>query len=389
MANKIPVDTLYYTTIVTRDAKTLARNHAEFYGINKWNVGHITPARLKNKTWCGQRPRPNPHPELHGSVLPPGEFGFVSAIGTSANGGLTFQIVQPAGGLSTFEEFLVTRGQGVHSIFMSEVPAQDFPDLRDFLAGKGVPIAQSFTLDDAADVYYFDTRKALGGFYVQVVVPRTLNWRQAIKADETWDFSNEVSRPEAVSATTKATGIPHFGVIVHDAVAYTKNFARLFGVPVWRGMNWRTAQGSLSNTTCNGRAVAHAYFTGRGDVGKTPLGVPFGFEIVQPTFGPSHYKEDFLQVLGPGIHHVDLRMPIDDWSEWEAINKWLAEMGAPTCMSGELRGGPAIFHYQDMREKLGYVIEIHAPPKMKSDTPRGRWSPDYWYDFSAELDANR
>jgi hypothetical protein len=274
----------------------------------------------------------------------------------------------------------------VHSVFMSEVEQTDFPGLKDFLAREGVGIAQSFTIDAAADVYYFDTRAALGGFYVQVVVPKKPNWRDAIKVDETWDFTSEVKRPPDTSATAKAVGIPHFGVIVHDVVARTKSFARLFGMPVWRGMHWRTEPGSLEDTTCNGKPVVHAYFTGRGDVGKTPLGVPFGFEIVQPTFGPSHYKEDFLQVLGPGIHHVDLHMPIEEWSEWEAINKWLAnDLDAPTCMSGGLRGGAALFHYQDMRRKLGYVIEIHAPPKVKSNIPRPRWAPDYWYDFTAEL----
>jgi hypothetical protein len=385
MVNKIPVDTLYYTTIVAKDAKALARNHAEFYGINKWKVVHATPERLKNKTLRGQAPRPNPFPEQVGKVLPPNEFGFISALGSNATGGVTFQIIQPAGGLSTFEEFLVTRGSGVHSVFMSEVQAADFPSLKDFLAREGVPVAQSFTIDDAADFYYFDTRKLLGGFYVQVVVPRTGNWRDGIRADETWDFSAEVSRPQSVSATTKAAGVRHFGVIVHDVVAHTRNFARLFGVPVWRGMHWRTESGSLENTTCNGKPVIHAYFTGRGDVGKTGLGVSFGFEIVQPTFGPSHYKEDFLQVLGPGIHHVDVSMPIEDWSEWEAINKWLTELSAPTCMSGELRGGLGLFHYQDTRRRLGYVSELIAPPKTKSNAPRVRWAPDYWYDFTAEL----
>ena len=55
-----------------------------------------------------------------------------------------------------------------------------------------------------------------------------------------------------------------------------------------------------------GQPCNHGYFTGRADVGKNRSGVPFGFEVIQPTYGPSHYKEDFLQVLGPGIHHVDL-----------------------------------------------------------------------------------
>jgi hypothetical protein len=146
-------------------------------------------------------------------------------------------------------------------------------------------------------------------------------------------------------------------------------------------MNWRTEAGSLENTTNNGVEVAHGYLTGRGDVGKSKAGINFGFEVIQPTFGPSHYKEDFLQPLGAGIHHIDTYFPVADWDEWAAFNKWLEEeFEAPCCMSGWLRGGMALFQYQDTRKRLGYVIEIHAPhPK---DMPRTRSAPDFWFDFS-------
>ena len=103
--------------------------------------------------------------------------------------------------------------------------------------------------------------------------------------------------------------------------------------------------------------------------------------MIQPTYGPSHYKEDFLQVLGPGIHHVDLATAMEEWSEWDAVNQWLDSMGAPTCMSGWLRNHSALFHYQDTRRKLGYVTEIHPP---REPGKAGRWAPDYWYDFSAK-----
>lgn len=382
MTNSIPIDTLYYATIVAKDAKALARNHAEFYGINQWKVSHLTPDRLQNTSFRGRGRAMLVDQGLTGDHTAPGEYGFISAIGSSPSGGVTFQIVQPSVGLSTFEHFLVTRGQGVHSVFMSVVEKRDFADLKDWLASQGIGMAQSFTVDDAADFFYFDTRKALGGFYVQVVVPRTPQWQERIKADEEWDFSGEIARPAAAEAPARTVGIPHFGVVVHDVEEKVEMYSRLFGQPRWRGMHWRTEPGSLEDTTCNGKPVVHAFFTGRGDIGKTPMGIPFGFEIVQPTFGPSHYKEDFLQTLGPGIHHIDLSFPVKDWEEWEALNQWLAkDFDAPTCMSGWLRNHAALYQYQDTRKKLGYVIEIHAPKS--PGQPPGMWAPDYWYDFSA------
>jgi len=384
MVNKIPVDTLYYATIVTKDAKALARDHANFYGITRWDVVHHTTGRLKDFNFRGRTPTSPPNLGLTGPNPTPGEFNFISAIGTSDNGGLTFQIVQPTGGMSTFEHFLVTRGQGVHSLFMSVVEPNDFTKLRDWLASEGIKVAQSFSIDDAADYYYFDTRAAFGGYYLQVVAPRVKDWKSSIKTNEVWDFSNEITRPAAVKAPLNITGITHFGVIVDDVEKYVDTYAHFFGQTLWRGMHWRTEEGSLENTTCNGKPVEHGYFTGRGDVGKNPLGVDFGFEIVQPTFGPSHYKEDFLLRLGPGIHHMDLAMAIHDWDEWKVLNDWLdKDFEAPVCMSGMLRGGASLFQYQNSQKRLGYVTEIHAP--RDKDKPKQRWAPDYWYDFAGKV----
>jgi hypothetical protein len=383
MANKIPVDTLYHASIVVHDARAAARNYAEFYGITRWRVVHHTDERLSNTTVHGRKRTAPPALDLAGPMPIPGAYTFTTATGHTPSG-VEFELVQPTLGLSTFEEFLATRGEGVHSLHLAVVEPRDFPALKAWLASEGVPVGQSFTVDDVADYVYFDTRKVLGGFYVQVVVPRVPDWEAAIRADEEWDFSGEIDRPAGVEAMQQVAGITHFGVVVPDVVERVETFARLFAVSLWRGMNWRTEPGWLEDTTNNGQPVHHAYFTARADVGKNRSGVPFGFEVIQPTFGPSHYKEDFLQVLGPGIHHVDLATDMKEWDEWDAVNRWLADLGAPTCMSGWLRNHWTLFHYQDTRRKLGYVTEIHPPrPPGKAQ----RMAPDYWYDFSARAEG--
>jgi len=387
MVNTIPVDTLYYTTIVTRDAKAAALKHSEFYGIKKWRVARLTPDRLHNKSWHGRGPGRANNDGLHGNTPAGGEFGFLMVNGASDDGAVEFQLIQPICGMSTFEQFLCTRGMGVHGVFMSVMTHSDFTSLKAFLKSEGIGIAQSFVIEGVAEFYYLDTRKALGGFYVQVVVPLRADWEKAMPCDEVWDFTAEVAaQPDVAAATKRTTAIPHFGVIVHDLHAHLGTFAKLFNTDIWRGMNWRTEAGSLEDTTTNGQPVIHSYFTGRADIGKTKSGAPFGFEVVQPCFGPSHYKEDFLQVLGPGIHHIDLNFPVTDWPEWEKLNTWLDEgFKAPCCMSGWLRGRSALFQYQDTRKSLGYVTEIHAPRPPDFNGPKIRWAPDYWYDFGAPI----
>jgi hypothetical protein len=378
--NKIPLDRLRYPTIVVNDARATAKNYADFYGITTWNVLHVTPDKLQEMTIRGRVPAKPPALELAGTMPVPGEYSFISAIGSTPSGKLTFQLVQPTSGLSTFEEFLVTRGEGVHSVFATVLDENDFAALRTWLASENVPLAQSYRLGKA-DYYYFDMRKVLAGFFVQVVVPHAADWEN-VKPDEVWNFSNDVTRPKDVKAALDAEGITHFGVVIDNLQETLPAFARIFGQAVWRGMHWRTAPGSLEDTTNNGQPVVHGYFTGRSDLGTNPSGLPFGFEVIQPTFGPSHYKEDFLKVLGAGIHHVDVRVPMENWDEWERTNGWLDErFGAPTCMSGWLRNHSALFRYKDTRRKLGYVTEISAP---RTDSgPRKAWAPDYWYDFSA------
>lgn len=384
--NVIPLGTLRYVTVVVRDARISARNYAAFYGIDRWRVADLHPDRLSNATVRGRVPAPPPPLDLAGPVPIPGAYGFRSAIGSTADGSLTFQLVQPTSGLSTFEEFLVTRGEGVHSLFATVMDRADFESLARALAAENVPIAQSYRVG-GADYVYFDMGRRLAHFFVQVVVPRSDDWEAAFPVDDEWDFTAERAGAGDLAPAANARGITHFGVVVDNLSERLPSFARLFGQPVWRGMKWRTAPGSLEDPTYNGAPVDHEYFTGRADIGVNPSGLPFGFEVIQPTFGPSHYKEDFLQVLGPGIHHVDVSVPMANWEQWERTIAWLGDaFDAPTCMSGWLRNHTALFQYQDTRKRLGYVTELVAP-RPAGAAPSKRSQPDYWYDFSAVASA--
>lgn len=386
MVEKIPVDTLHHVTVVTRDARQTAREHARFYDIPVWQVINYSPERLTGTSVHGRGRSTHMDPKAVGSAAPPGVFGFLSARGTSRTNGVTFEIIQPTTGLSTFEHFLATRGKGIHSICLSVIKPEEIAPLRHFLHEHDVPLGMSYAINDKVNLLYFDTRKALGGFYTEVIVASQPDWQSTIAADETWDFSAEIPTQPGALPPQRIQGIGHFGVVVPDLEAYLGNFAILFGQPIWRLMNWRTSEWLLEDTTNNGKPVWHSFYAARANVGKTPLGIPVGFEVIQPLAGPSHYKEDFLQVLGPGIHHLDLAFPVKDWGEWAEFNRWADEdFSAPCCMSGWLRGRVHLYHYQDTRKRLGYVCEVHAPAPV--DPPKPGASEHYWYDFSAKSDV--
>ena len=82
--NKIPLDTLRYATLVVSDAKATARNYADFYGIERWNVTNATPERLQAMTIRGRVPTAPPPFDLNGPVPVPGQYGFISAIGSTS-----------------------------------------------------------------------------------------------------------------------------------------------------------------------------------------------------------------------------------------------------------------------------------------------------------------
>src|SRR6185503_2243679 len=100
----------------------------------------------------------------------------------------------------------------------------------------------------------------------------------------------------------------------------------------------------------------HGFSTARADVGRDRFGRGFGFEIVQPDFGPTHFA-DFLRSRGsPGIHHLSLNLRMSDAFQWVEFQRWMATLG-PVCMSGWLRDHSAMYNYSDLSARIGHVVE--------------------------------
>jgi hypothetical protein len=332
----LPVDQLYRTTVVVRDLGAAAREYADFYGISHWQVAQ--------------------------------HDGFVAADGTNDSGGLRFQLIEPgqaSGGI--YAAFLRDCGEGIHSFCVTRVAGSGLPALRDELEALGADLAARWQLGDSVETVLFDTRELLGGFMVEVAVADDAEWLSRLRSDETWDLSGVVARPKDLDFVKTTEGLNHFGVVVPDLQAVLPNYARLFGTKRWRGYHWHTGEGSLDEATYFGAAVEHGFSTARGDVGKDRFGRGFGFEIVQPDFGPTHFG-DFLDARSAagaaggaapqsgGIHHLSLNLRMKDAFEWVEFQRWMATLG-PVCMSGWLRDQSAMYNYSDLSASIGHFVE--------------------------------
>ena len=347
----LPLDRLHHPGVVVHDARATARNYAEIMGINQWNVVHCGPDHLSNETTYGLRAR----------------HSYTCAYGRHEPSGLTFQLIQPhVGDSSTYSEFIGTRGPGIHNLCTSVVSRETFTQVQAWFSSFGIEVGQSATIDDAVDWYLFDTRRALGGFQIMVIVPRVDRWADALKVDEVWDFSDEVSRPDGVGPVPVARVLNlHFGVVVHDVVERMRRYARIFGLGEIPFFDIGTADAAprskrptvaLGNATYHGKPVAHRMFNSLTSVSD------FGFEVIQTTVPPIHYKEDFLDVVGEGIHHF-YPTELHSDREWNELNAWMGSIGIPEVQSGDMNCGQAsglgTYHYWDTRERLGgYVLEV-------------------------------
>ena len=334
----IPVDGLHHVTMVVNDARASAVKFAALYGIATWNVRVCDASRLRDTT-------------THGFAA---EHHYRAATGVlaTASGPLTFVLVEPLAGWTSYHEFLNTRGEGIHSICTAVVTPGDAAALASWLAARGVGVAQSSRRDDGTETWLFDTRAKLGGFFIENLAERVLGAAALEPVDEVWDLRASAGDPPLM----QLDGIKHFGVVVPDLMTAVRGYAELFGITKYTFRNWRKAPGSLDDPTYLGRPVDHAYFTTM----VTPAD-DVAFEVIQPTLGPTHYNEDFLQRIGPGIHHIHGGM-LADAAAWDELAERMERNGVPMVMSGGILNRYVDFYYLDTRAAAaGYVTEFVVP----------------------------
>ena len=336
--NSIPVDGLRHISIVVNDARASAQKFAAVYGISEWSVRRYDAERLTGAA-------------THGFAADQ-QYLTATGVADSADGTVTFVLVQPVAGWTTYHEFLNQRGEGVHSICTAAVSPAALAELTAWLGARAVPVAQAARRNGNLDVLLFDTRAKLGGFYIEILAEHAAGAANE-PVDEVWNLrENGAARP----AILRLGGIKHFGVVIPDLPAAVRGYSELFGITAFTFRNWHNAPDSLTDPFYLGKPVEHAYFTTM----VTPH-ERVAFEVIQPTFGPSHYKEDYLQLIGPGIHHLHCGM-LDDAAEYAAVKERAAAAGVPEVMGGGIFASFLDFYYLDTRAALaGYVTEYVVP----------------------------
>lgn len=352
----VPVDRLYSVGVVVKDLEAATRRHAELFGIDRWVVRELTADRLTDIQSYGR----------------PTTASFRTATGTAPGGAVTFELVQPLSGESPFERFRALRRQGVCHLTLAVRDRDSFASLRSALARNGLRLAASMTVDGRLERHFIDTREALGGYLVEVQVPLDGGSAASLRVDEQWDHSGTYERPPGVEPLP-ITSVGHFGIVVRDMHGTLERYAHLLGAREWGVRDWRTEPGLLESPYYRGEQVDHEYYTGLAQFRD------FGFEIIQPTFGPSHYNRDFLDRTGEGIHHILLTV-LTAPENWERTVTWLESVKAPLVMGADLMKGAAHFCYFEPGPSIGgYVVETVILRRSPDQPPE----PDYVIDFAA------
>jgi hypothetical protein len=343
---------------VVNDARATAQNYARLLGIARWEVRHWTPQRLK-------------HSQAYGYHA---EFGYTTATGRNREG-VTFRLVQPTHGFSTFTEYLITRGEGVHSLCTTALPVPELNALAKAMEQRhDLSVAQGADHHEALSSVMFDTRQALGGYFVEVVsdVPS----RSAV--DEVWDLSSDDRRPENVAWLAQIPRVGHFGIAVSSLTSKLPAYARLLDVARWNGVHFHRAPGGLEHATVDGQLVDNAWLLAITDVAD------FGLELLQGTREPNDYQRT-VQRIGEGVHHILVRRGATD-AEWSAVRDWMASMNIGVVMSGRVRHGAGEFFYLDTRATLGgYLLEVLVAREVPEAprAPTANWRFDF--DFTTRV----
>jgi len=126
--------------IVVKDLDQAVKQYYEIFNAGPWDIYRYGPPEMKNITYRGK----------------PAEWSAMIAF--TWVGDRQLEIIQPLTGPNIYEEFLETRGEGLHHI---KEWVDDCQRVIDEYAKKGISVIQSGEFDGSS-FYYLDTEPYLG-----------------------------------------------------------------------------------------------------------------------------------------------------------------------------------------------------------------------------------
>lgn len=138
--NKLDSNIVIQIGLIVKDVEKTAGHYAEVFGIPKPAVTPIAEDAFANTNYRGQLSSAK------------GKAAFFNL------GPVEIELIEPVGSPSTWEEFLRTRGEGVHHIAFKTV---DMDPAREFLASKGMETVQQGGWD-GGQYAYVDCTEQLG-----------------------------------------------------------------------------------------------------------------------------------------------------------------------------------------------------------------------------------
>ena len=131
---------LMQVAYLVRDIETAMRRHWDHCGIGPWHVYRFAAPEVRDYLYRG---RPATHEVL---------------IAVTKTPGIQHELIQPVSGYSIYDEFLESRGEGLHH---TKLYYADCAKAVADYARRGYPVIQSGKFD-ADEHYYLDTEKDFG-----------------------------------------------------------------------------------------------------------------------------------------------------------------------------------------------------------------------------------
>lgn len=353
--------------VVVRGLDRTTEQYATHLGVDEWTVADLTADRLSDTVSYGRRSAGTYRAAYGATPYDPDGPGPMGG----APRPVPFELVQPTGGETPFNEFLLSKGEGIAWLTVLAADTDD-AGIGEHFAGLGIRRAHSHVVDGAVRRTFWDTRAQLGGYLLEVATS------PATPAGEILTYDGAALREGRRALPMQ--GINHFGVVVDDTMATIEQYRRILGIDTYAVKTWQTEEGRLDSPYYRDLdPVQHGYFTAQGFTGD------FGFEIIQCTYGPAHYNREFTDQRGPGIHHIFPYLTTSE-DDWDATVEAQTALGAPLCMGSDLRGGASAYGYFDTFDQLGGFLIEGVLRRFPAE--QRYMAPDWEVDFSTVVEED-